>query len=311
MLTSVSFTVPAPNDDIAEIYKTLKVIFGPSFYLGFSRGLLDFGQLQENPQGQIYSFSSVFVPIEKLPDFKNQILDLGGKIFSEEPAERFVASSILEYAARFSVGLTTNKLISRTLEDERLNLDSGRYEYVESIVNELAAQQRLIKTTLIDGSRVTVNPKEAVWSETDVFRQHNLLLQNIRANQKRIDELLNSARSRWGEEDMLYRFYHHSFKIYQVQEMTEEIVTLLRRLDPRPGTQALNSYFEQIVKEGTKKDWDRSHNSEWLIHTRPMLEAFYHSLKFIEHMDEYAEMEEAPSMLPSGWGHILYLYDLR
>jgi hypothetical protein len=42
-----------------------------------------------------------------------------------------------------------------------------------------------------------------------------------------------------------------------------------------------------------------------------MLEAFYHSLKFLEHMDEYAEMEDAPSMLPSGWGHVLYLYYLR
>jgi hypothetical protein len=112
-----------------------------------------------------------------------------------------------------------------------------------------------------------------------------------------------------GCEDLVYRFYHQSFKVYRIQELTEEIVAKLRSLAPdRP----LNEWFEQIVKEGTGKEFKLADNEQWLAVTRPMLEAFFHARYFLEMAVKHGrELESPPNLLPSGWAAFLYLYRLR
>jgi len=58
------------------------------------------------------------------------------------------------------------------------------------------------------------------------------LLSNIKQQLPKLEELLAEVESHWGIEDGFYRFYHQSFKVYQVQQTTEEICETLQNLLP-------------------------------------------------------------------------------
>ena len=71
------------------------------------------------------------------------------------------------------------------------------------------------------------------------------LLQNIKAQSPRLEELFAQVEDHWGMEDGIYRFYHQSFKVYRLQHLTEEICRSLAALLPdRP----MNPWFLEIVK---------------------------------------------------------------
>ncbi|MHB8508932.1 MAG: hypothetical protein ACYDGR_09840 [Candidatus Dormibacteria bacterium] len=134
------------------------------------------------------------------------------------------------------------------------------------------------------------------------------LIAGIREHQADLDQLLSDTSGHWGYEDPVYRFWHQSFKVYRVQDDTLRIVDALRQLAPhRP----LNPWFEEIVAAGTGVEFDVAHNEEWLSHTRPLLEAFFHARFFLEMAVRYSHLEAPPDTLPSGWAALLYLFDLR
>jgi hypothetical protein len=121
-------------------------------------------------------------------------------------------------------------------------------------------------------------------------------------------DLLEKMESHSGIENDVYRFYHQSFKAYQAQDLTLEAVKLLQSLLPeRP----LNEWFMQIVKEGTGKTFELSHNENWLPHTRPMLEALFHAHYFVRMACKYGHAELRPGGMNYGQGAVLYLFDLR
>jgi hypothetical protein len=135
------------------------------------------------------------------------------------------------------------------------------------------------------------------------------LLLRLKERLPDLHALLERMERHWGIEDRVYRFYHQSFKVYRVQEMTEEAVALLQSLLPE---RSLNAWFLQIVSEGTGKEFDPSHNDDWLRQTRPMLEALFHAHYFVKLACKYGqELETQPAGLPSGYAALLYLYDLR
>jgi hypothetical protein len=135
------------------------------------------------------------------------------------------------------------------------------------------------------------------------------LLANIKQRLPELEELLRRADDHWGLEDGVYRFYHQSFKVYGLQGLTGSIRTALASLLPdRP----LNAWFSQIVAEGTGKTFEASHNQDWLRHTRPIVEAFFHAHYFLRMACKYGrELQEPPQAMPSGWAALLYLFDLR
>ena len=134
------------------------------------------------------------------------------------------------------------------------------------------------------------------------------LLRRIKTDLPALRELLDSLSDQWGYEDPVYRFYHHSFKAFDLQGQTVEIVTALRDLMPdRP----LNEFFLEIVAAGTGKQFSVEQNPEWTRHTRPILEAFFHARYFLEMAVRYASLRRPPSTLPSGWAALLTLYGLR
>lgn len=134
------------------------------------------------------------------------------------------------------------------------------------------------------------------------------LLQNLRRDKVELENLLARCHDHWGYEDLIYRFYHQSFKVYWLQERTELIVQKLQALAPdRP----LDSWFGQIVKEGTGKVFDAEDNKRWTEVTRPILEAFFHARFFLEMAVRYGDLEKPPQILPSGYAALLCLYGLR
>lgn len=149
--------------------------------------------------------------------------------------------------------------------------------------------------------------------EWDSRPEANALLANIHTALPELDKLLEVGASHWGYEDLVYRFYHQSFKVYAAQQATERVVEALRKLapkrDPDPG---LNEWFEEVIRAGTGKTFEREHNERWLDVTRPMLEAFFHARFFLEMVCKYGrELERPPTSLPSGWAAVLYLYRMR
>jgi len=135
------------------------------------------------------------------------------------------------------------------------------------------------------------------------------LLSNIKQQLPRLEELLAGVESHWGIEDSFYRFYHQSFKVYPLQQTTQEICNALQTLLPgRP----MNKWFCTIVADGTGGEFDISHNQDWLQHTRPILEAFFHAHFFLKMAVKYGrELQSTPDSLPSGWAAVLYLFNLR
>ena len=107
----------------------------------------------------------------------------------------------------------------------------------------------------------------------------------------------------------MYRFYHQSYKVYGMQHATMAIVSALHALAPELE---LNPWFKEIVAAGTNKQFEYEHNKRWLEVTRPMVEAFFHAKFFLDMAVRYGkELEAPPSLLPSGWAALLYLYQLR
>jgi hypothetical protein len=119
--------------------------------------------------------------------------------------------------------------------------------------------------------------------------------------------LLEESSSHWGFEDPVYRFYHQSYKVFDLQQSTESIVMALQEL--MPG-RALNPWFARIVSEGTGKAFTLDDNERWLAVTRPIVEAFFHARYFLEMAVRYASLDAPPTVLPSGYAALLYLYRL-
>src|SRR3989442_3100971 len=86
------------------------------------------------------------------------------------------------------------------------------------------------------------------------------LLANLKSRKAKLVALLESCSDHWGYEDPIYRFYHHSFKVFHLQKDTEKIIAALRDLLPE---QPLNDWFLHIVAEGTGKKFELSMNERW------------------------------------------------
>lgn len=134
------------------------------------------------------------------------------------------------------------------------------------------------------------------------------MLARLRERKAALAELLAKCSDHRGYEDPIYRFYHQSFKVYRLQERTREIVSALADLAP---DREMNRWFLEIVSAGTGKDFSNDDNAHWTEVTRPIVEAFFHARFFLEMAIRYADLEEPPRPLPSGYATLLYLYRLR
>ena len=148
-------------------------------------------------------------------------------------------------------------------------------------------------------------PVEAMDDRPEVLR----LFSNLKESLPALKKLLDESTSHWGYEDPIYRLYHQSFKVYELQNQTLSIVAALQALAP---VRRLNPWFMQIVSEGTGRQFEAEDNRYWLEITRPMVEAFFHARFFLEMAVRHGKsLNQPPQLLPSGWAAFLYLFELR
>lgn len=137
-----------------------------------------------------------------------------------------------------------------------------------------------------------------------------ILLDNIKKNLTELSECLTKITDHWIYEDGIYRYYHQSFKVFSLQGATLAIVKLLEKIAPE-GTK-LNEDFINIFNEGTGKTFKMEDNRHWDKVTRPIMEAFFHAKFLLEMAIKYGiQYEVAPQLISSGWGAVLYLYNIR
>jgi len=135
------------------------------------------------------------------------------------------------------------------------------------------------------------------------------LFANLKYKMPELEALLAECRGQDLYGDRLYRFYHQSYKVYSLQDSTLRIVAQLKAL--LPGRE-LNSWFMQIVAEGTRQEFDRQANEQWLERTRPIVESFLHALYFLEMaVISGQKMDKPLNLLPTHWASILHLFNLR
>lgn len=140
-------------------------------------------------------------------------------------------------------------------------------------------------------------------------RRHDALLINLKAALPVLRALQDRCATRV-DANAVYRFYHQSFKAFDAQRTTVEIVQALRVLAPE--TSELHPWFMEIVSAGTVHSFDIDvHNAEWPRLVGPILSAHQHARWFLDEVIRCAELESAPSTLPERWAAVLYLYGLR
>ncbi len=200
------------------------------------------------------------------------------------------------------------------LVKERIETDANVGQIIHCLEKQLMASANHIPRHRIGVEPIRTQPKSEKAAVKKTLREHldEETAKLLSAANRRLPELkalLSSTSDHWGYEDPIYRFYHQSFKVYHLQAATLKIVTELRALAPHLK---LNPFFWEIVAEGTGKTFKMSHNANWLKHTRPIVEAFFHARHMLVMICQYAEeLQEPPSILPSGWATVLYLYDMR
>lgn len=131
----------------------------------------------------------------------------------------------------------------------------------------------------------------------------------IKARLPELEALLEEIKG--GDEygDTVYRFYHQSYKVYRAQEHTIQVTALLKSLMPDC---ALNEFYLQIVSDGTGRVFDKSVNGRWMEEVRPIVEAYFHAIYFLEMVVWCGRnMDEAVNLLPTPWAAVLHLYNLR
>jgi hypothetical protein len=139
------------------------------------------------------------------------------------------------------------------------------------------------------------------------------LLDAIRKHIPELEQWLEEQNGSETYEDGVYRFYHMSFKVYNLQADTLKAVEVFRTISQRVN-KPLTKWFEEIIAQGTGKEFEMDHNRNWSFHTRPIVEAYMHTKYFVEMMVNAAhKMSSSPEsiVISSGWAAILTLYELR
>ena len=109
--------------------------------------------------------------------------------------------------------------------------------------------------------------KEDIFVSEDKRPEARLLLRNTKKELPDLVKLSEECDGNWGCEDAVYRFYHQSFKVYNLQTLTLQIVAKLKSLLP---AYELNEWFNLIVHESTGKKFKMDDNNAWLEVTRPI-----------------------------------------
>ena len=153
--------------------------------------------------------------------------------------------------------------------------------------------------------------KQNQWE--DYLAKHGKFLENIKQQLPKLENLLDEVSDHWVYEDMVYRYYHQSFKVFAVQETTRKIYNALESISPHEPKKISDKWFNNLIRQGAPGiEFKLEHNRKWEKTCRPMIEAFFHAKYFLEMAVKYGkEYDKAPSIMGSGWAALLELYNIR
>src|SRR6202012_302460 len=100
-------------------------------------------------------------------------------------------------------------------------------------------------------------------------RLERILLGNLRAHLPMMQDLLAHISDDWCYEDGMYRFYYQSFKVFHLQEATQEIMNLLKKIAPEERD--FCQFFREMLTAGTGLKFATEDNQHWLERTAPII----------------------------------------
>ncbi len=145
-------------------------------------------------------------------------------------------------------------------------------------------------------------------SRDEEKRLERILLQNIRQHAPELRRVLDEANDEWVYEDGMYRYYHQSWKVFDLQSATQMMADALATIAPEG--RAFGGFFTDILQQGTGREFSLADNQHWLERAGPVVQAFLHARYFVEMATKYAGLAEPPQPMPSGWAALLCLYGM-
>lgn len=148
-------------------------------------------------------------------------------------------------------------------------------------------------------------------SRDECERLEKILLANMQQHAPQLRELLEQVNNNRCYENGMYRFYHHSCKVFEIlQGATQDMAAALTGIAPEG--RGFCDLFRAILEAGTGREFQNEDNQHWIERTAPIAQAFLHARYFLEMAVKYAEeLDKPPQLLPSGWAAMLSLYGIR
>ena len=112
---------------------------------------------------------------------------------------------------------------------------------------------------MTNDSNQLVSGESAIESK---LKRDQALLKAIKANLNKLARLAPPFTVQY--EEGIYRLYHHSFKVYSMQDCTVGAVKVFRNIG-EVSQSSLCQWFEEIVAAGTGSDWHPNHNENGLF----------------------------------------------
>lgn len=135
------------------------------------------------------------------------------------------------------------------------------------------------------------------------------LLASTRGALPDLEVLLDRILEDWNHWDGIYRFYHRSFKVYQLQELTLQIRDALQVLMP---DLTMNRFFLQILEAGTGREFQDSDNDSWVESTLPVVTAYLNAKVWLETAVRCGRAyDHVDQLMPSDLALLLNLFILR
>lgn len=115
--------------------------------------------------------------------------------------------------------------------------------------------------------------------------------------------------SRFDPVEMIYRFWHQSFKVFYLQSHTVRIDEMFKELCP-PGAE-LSPWFRELIDEGTGLVFDLSMNDTWSRSVRPIVDAFLHARFLLDRVREVTMEDATARIISYPYATVLELFSLR
>jgi len=128
------------------------------------------------------------------------------------------------------------------------------------------------------------------------------LLKAMREAHADLKELLKKMESHWEYEDLVYRFYHHSYKAQFAADLGNEVFDRLLSLVPWGHREC--PVFVRRLRARCRRPWT-------MRRSRADIELMLHARYFLEMAVRYGRRyKRGPNPMPSGYAALMCLYGL-